>query len=69
MSINRASTQHQQSINDFHHSICDNPKATLLHLRRIEVLPAFMGNMLNVNMATPQHEHQHSVKRASTEHQ
>jgi hypothetical protein len=42
-----------------------NRMALLWHLPIIEVFPVFMGNMLSVDIATPENEHQQSVKRAS----
>jgi hypothetical protein len=35
----------------------------------IEVLAAYTGNMVNVENASPDNEHQQSINRASTEHQ
>jgi hypothetical protein len=39
------------------------------YLPIIEVLAAFIGNILCVDTATPQNEHQQSVNTVSTEHQ
>jgi len=39
------------------------------HLPIIEVLAAFIGNIMCVDTATPQNECQQSVNRLSTEHQ
>jgi hypothetical protein len=44
----------QQSVNDSGCCILYNPRAVLQHLPIIEVLPAFIGNMVCVNAATPQ---------------
>jgi hypothetical protein len=63
--INIVSTEHQQSINDFHYCICDNPRPMLVHLPILEVLPTIVGNMLNVDIATPKNDHQLSTNRAS----
>jgi len=38
-------------------------------LSRIEVLAAFIGNMVNDRIATPDNQHPLSVNSASTEHQ
>jgi hypothetical protein len=46
-----------------------NPRAVLWHLPIIEVLAAFIGNIVSVDTATPQNERQQSVNRASTERQ
>jgi len=35
----------------------------------IEVLPAFMGNLLNVDIATPKNKRQQIINRASTGNQ
>jgi len=61
MSVNRESTEHQQSINDFGYGILYNPTTVLRHLPIIEVLATFMGNMVSVDVATPQNERQQSV--------
>jgi hypothetical protein len=64
-SLNRASTEHQQSIytaptecqqsvNDVGCCIWYNPRAVLQHLPIIEVLAAFIGNMVCGNSAAPQ---------------
>jgi len=68
-SINRASTEHQLSINDFGCCIMNNPRAALLHLPIINVLATFRGNIVGVDVTTPEDEHQQSINRASTEHQ
>jgi hypothetical protein len=75
MSINRASTEHhqsvniastycQQSVNDFGHCILGNQRAVLWHLSMIEVLATILGNIVRVNIATPKHQHQQSHNRA-----
>ena len=68
-SINTASIECQQSVNNFGCCILYNPRAVLLHLPIIEVLPAFIGNIVCIDTATPQTERQYSVNRASTERQ
>jgi hypothetical protein len=52
-SINRASTEHQQSINDFQYCIFYNSRVMLLLLPINKILPTFMGNMVNVDHGTP----------------
>ena len=61
--------ERQQSGNDFGCSILYNPRAILWLLPIIEVLATFIGNMVNVVVATPKNECQQSVNRALTEHQ
>jgi hypothetical protein len=46
--------ERQQSVNDFVCCIWYNPRAVLQHVPIIEVLAAFIGNMVYVNAATPQ---------------
>jgi len=43
--------------------------AVLWHLPIIEVLAAFIGNIMCVDTGTPQNERQQCVNRLSTEHQ
>jgi len=59
----------QQSVNDFVCCILYNSMALLRHLTIIEVLAAFIGNIMCVDTATRQNERQQSVNRASTERQ
>jgi hypothetical protein len=61
--------ERQQSVNDFGCCILYNPRAVLQHISIIEVLAAFLGNIVFVDTVTPQNERQHSVNTASTEHQ
>ena len=61
-SFNRASTERQQIVNDFHYCLCYNPCYILPHLPIIYVLPASMGNMGRVDVATPSM----NINRAST---
>jgi len=49
--------------------ILNNPRAVLRHLLIIEVLAAFIGNIVCIDTAKPQNERQQSVKRASTQRQ
>jgi hypothetical protein len=58
-----------QSVNNLVCCILYNPRAVLLHLPIIEVLAAFIGNIVCIDTATPQTQGQYSVNRASTEHQ
>jgi len=46
--------ERQQSVNDFVCCTMYNPRAALRHLSIIEVLAAFIGNMVCVDAATPQ---------------
>jgi len=61
--------ERQQSVNDFVCCILYNPRAVLQHLSIIEVLAAFIGNIVIVNTVTPPNERQPSVNTASTEGQ
>jgi len=61
--------ERQQSVNDFVCCILYNPRAVLQHLSIIEVLAAFIGNIVIVNTVTPWNERQPSVNTASTERQ
>jgi hypothetical protein len=69
MNLNRPSTEHQQSINDFGCCIVYNPRAVLLCLHGIKEFAAFRGNIVSVNIATTENEREQSIHRASTEHQ
>jgi len=62
-------TEHQQSVNDFWWCILYNPRAVLRHLPIIEVLDAFIANIMFVDTVAPQNERQQSVNTPSTEHQ
>jgi len=68
-SINRASTEHEQSVNEFGWGILHIPRAVLWHLPIIKVLAACIGNIVIVDVAAPEDERQQSINRASTEHQ
>jgi hypothetical protein len=46
-----------------------NPRDVLWHLPIIEVLAAFIGNIVCVDTATPQNELQHRINTASTQRQ
>jgi hypothetical protein len=61
--------ERQQRVNDFECCTLYNPRAVLRHLCIIEVLAAFIGNIVCVDTVTPENEHQLSVNTASTEHQ
>jgi hypothetical protein len=61
--------ERQQSVNDFVCCILYNPTAVLRHLSIIEVLAAFIRNIVCVDTIAPQNERQQSVNSASTEHQ
>jgi len=61
--------ERQQSVNDFVCCILYNPRAVLQHLSIIEVLAAFIGNIVFVNIITHQNERQQTVNTASTERQ
>jgi hypothetical protein len=65
----QSENERQQSVNDFVCCIMYNPRDVLRYLPIIEVLAAFIGNILCVDTATPQNEHQQSVNTASTERQ
>ena len=65
----QSENERQQSVNEFGHCILYNPRAAIRHLPIIEVLAAFIGNIVCVDTATPQNERQQSVNRLSTEHQ
>jgi len=69
MSVNRASTERQLSVNESGCCIMYDPRAMLRHLPIIEVLAACIGNIVNVDVAAPENERQQSVNRASTERQ
>ena len=59
--------ERQQSVNDFMGYILCNANAVLRHLSIIEVLAAFIGNIVFVDTDTPQNDRQQSVNTASTE--
>ena len=61
--------ERQQSINDFGCCILYNPRAMLRLLPIFEVLAAFIGNIVNVDVASPENESQQSLNRVSTERQ
>jgi len=68
-SLHLSENERQQSVNDFVCCILYSPRAVLWHLSIIEVLAAFIGNILSVDTVTPQNERQQSVNAPSTEHQ
>jgi len=61
--------ERQQSVNDSVCSILYHPGAALLHLSIIEVLAAFIGKIVYVDVASPDNERHQSVNRPSTERQ
>jgi len=61
--------ERQHSVNDFRCCILYNPRAMLQLLPIIKVLAAFIGNNVNVDVASPENQRQQSVNRVSTEHQ
>jgi len=65
-SVNTASTECQQTVNDFGCCISCNPRAVLWHLSMMEVLATVLGNMVRVDIATPNDERQQSHSRALT---
>jgi hypothetical protein len=64
-SVNRASTEREQRVSDVGCSIMYNTRAVGLHLFTIEVLAAFVVNMVSVVVSTPKM----SVNLALTENQ
>jgi len=69
MTVNRATTEYKQSVNDFGSCIWYNPRAKLRLLSIIKLLTACIGNMVNVVVTTRKNECQPSVNWASREHQ
>jgi hypothetical protein len=67
MSVNRASTEHKQCVTNFGCCIWHNPRAKLRCISIIEAIATCIGNVVNVDVNTQHHWHQHSVKAASTE--
>jgi len=61
--------ERQQSVKDFVCCTLYNPTAVLRHLSIIEVLAAFIGNIVCVDTVAAQNERPQSVNSASTEHQ
>jgi len=68
-SLHLSENERQQSVNDFMCCILYSPRAVLWHLSIIEVLAAFIGNIMFVDTVTPQNERQQSVNTPSKEHQ
>jgi GTP1/Obg family GTP-binding protein len=64
-SVNRASTEREQRVSDVGCCIMYNTRAVRLHLFTIEVLAAFVVNMVDVVVSTPKM----SVNLALTENQ
>jgi len=67
MSVTRASTERQLSVNEFRCCILYDPRAVLRHLPIIEALATYIGNIVNVDVAAPENECQQSINTASTE--
>ena len=65
-SVNTASTECHQTVNNFGCCILCNPRVVLWHLFMIEVLATCLGNMVRVDIATPNNERQQSHSRALT---
>jgi hypothetical protein len=65
----QSENERQQSVNNFGCCILYNPRALIRYLPILEVLAAFIGNIVCVDTATPQNERQQSVNGLSTEHQ
>jgi len=63
----QSENERQQSVNDFVCCILCHPRAVLRLVSIIEVLVAFIGKIVNEDVASPDNEHQQSVNRASTE--
>jgi len=59
----------QQSVNKFGCCILYNPRAVLRHVPIVELLAAYIGNIMNVDVAAPENERQQSVNTGSTERQ
>jgi len=56
-------------VNDFVCCIVCHPRAVLRLLSISDVLVPFIGNIVNVDVASPDNERQQGVNRASTERQ
>jgi len=65
----QSENERQHSVNNFGCCILYDPRAVIQHLSIIEILTALIGNIVCVDTATPQTEHQQIVNRLSTEHQ
>jgi hypothetical protein len=65
----QSANERQQSVNNFRCCILYNPRGVIRDLSVIEVLAAFIGNIVCVDTVPPQTERQQSVNRFSTEHQ
>jgi len=59
--------EYQWNVNKFVCYIMYNPRAVIWYLSIIEVLAAFIGNIVLVDIVTPQNECQQSVDTAPTE--
>jgi hypothetical protein len=65
----QSENERQHSVNNFGCCISCYPKAVVLLLSIIEVLATIIGNLVNVDVTSPDNERQQSVNRASTEYQ
>jgi len=63
----QSENERQQSVNDYVCCILYHPRAALRHLSIINILAAFIGNIVNVDVASTDNERQQSVNTASTE--
>jgi len=61
--------ERQQSVNNFVCCILCHPRAVVRLLSIIEVSATFLGNMVIVDVPSPDNERQQCVNRASTQHQ
>ena len=59
----------QQSVNDFLCCMSYHTRAALQHLSIIKVLAAFIGKIVNVDVASPDNEREQSANRPSPERQ
>ena len=69
LSVTRAPTERQLSVDKFGCCILNNPREVLRHLPIIEVLVTFIGNIANVDVAAPENERQQCLNTASTQPQ
>jgi hypothetical protein len=65
----QSENERQQSVKDFVCCILYHRQAVVQHLSIISVLVAFICNMVNIDVTSPDNECQQSVTGASTVHQ
>jgi hypothetical protein len=65
----QSENERQQSINDFGCCILCHPRAVVRLLSIMKELAAFLGNMVNIDVASPNIERQQSGNRASSQRQ